>query len=195
MKKKPLILIVDDNRDNISTLAAFLDEENYDIAIADGGKQALDFIWKRKPDLILLDIMMPEMNGLEVCRQVKSNGDTKRIPIIFLTAKSETEDIVMGFKAGGADYVTKPYNSLELMARIETHLKNKILIEENEALRGIIPICSECKKIRDDEGYWHQVESFLKKYTNAELSHSLCRQCADKLYGKYDWYDKENKEM
>ncbi|MDM8535393.1 hybrid sensor histidine kinase/response regulator [Desulfobacterales bacterium HSG17] len=119
------ILIVDDNPQNLQILGQFLKQNNYNVAAAVDGKPALEMIASRKPDLVLLDIMMPIMDGIETCRQIKANPETNDIPVIFLTAKVETDDIVKGFEIGAADYVTKPFNTYELLARIKTHLELK----------------------------------------------------------------------
>ncbi|MCP4110923.1 MAG: response regulator [Desulfobacteraceae bacterium] len=123
--KKPLILIVDDVPKNIQVLGSILSNEKYQIAAAVNGRHAVEMVNDIKPDLILLDIMMPELDGFEVCKILKASEKTKHIPIIFLTAKTATEDIVKGFQIGAVDYVTKPFNSTELLARTHTHLELK----------------------------------------------------------------------
>jgi len=102
-KIKPLILIVDDEPRNLQVLGAILMEHNYNVVGANNGENALKVLQKTKPDLILLDVMMPVLNGYETCMQIKKNESLKEIPVIFLTAKVETEDIVKGFEAGGID--------------------------------------------------------------------------------------------
>jgi two-component system sensor histidine kinase/response regulator len=124
-EKESRILIVDDNPQNIQVLGNILKECNYKISIAMNGIEALKFVSRNIPDLILLDVMMPEMDGYETCENIKSNELTNNIPVIFLTAKIETEDIVKGFEVGGVDYVTKPFRKEELLARVRTHLKLK----------------------------------------------------------------------
>jgi len=178
-----LILIVDDNMENLKVLGGLLNDEGYLIAVSTNGKDALDFTEKSKPDLILLDIMMPGMNGYETCEKLKENAGTKDIPVIFLSALGETDDIVKGFEAGGVDYIMKPYNSRELLARVKTHIDLKKAMEEIRTLRGIIPICAKCKKIRDDHGFWEQVEEYVAKRSGAIFSHSVCPVCARELYG------------
>jgi adenylate cyclase len=128
------ILIVDDTPANIQTLAAVLQQKGYAISVATNGKQALDVLGKLRPDLILLDVMMPEMDGFETCDRIKKSPDWRDIPIIFLTAKTETTDIVKGFELGAVDYVAKPFNSHELLARVNTHLMIDRLRRENESL-------------------------------------------------------------
>ena len=125
MSKKERILIVDDISDNIQILGSILRNYEYSINIANNGKQALKLLEKIDPDLILLDIMMPEMDGYETIQKIKENPKLKDTPVIFLTAKSDTEDIVKGFNLGAVDYVTKPFNSVELIARIKNHLEIK----------------------------------------------------------------------
>ena len=129
-RKKPLILIVDDIEANIQLLATMLADNGFDIGVAYSGVEALDAISAYKPDLILLDIMMPEMDGFEVAKILKNNDLTKEIPIIFLTAKADINDITKGFEIGANDYVTKPFQSQELLARVHTHLKLKFLMQE-----------------------------------------------------------------
>ena len=116
------ILVVDDTPANIQTLAAVLKTEGYQLSVATNGKQALDALGRIQPDLILLDVMMPEMDGFETCRQIKASEQWRHIPVIFLTAKTETADIVQGFELGAVDYVAKPFNTHELLARVNTHL-------------------------------------------------------------------------
>ncbi len=124
-ENQPLIMIVDDVPKNLQVLGSVLSKEKYQIAAAINGRQALMLLENIRPDLILLDVMMPEMNGFEVCRKLKRNNDTKEIPVVFLTARTETEDIVEGFEAGAVDYVLKPFNATELLARVDTHLSLK----------------------------------------------------------------------
>ena len=119
------ILIVDDVVENLQVLANILIPQGYIVSTASGGSKALKFLSMRTPDLILLDVTMPEMSGYEVCRIIKENEQWKSIPVIFLTARTQTEDIVKGFESGSVDYVTKPFNRNELEARITTHLRLK----------------------------------------------------------------------
>ena len=116
------ILVVDDTPANIQTVAAILKGQGYQLSVATNGKQALDVLEKIRPDLILLDVMMPELDGFETCQRIKSTEAWRDIPIIFLTAKTETTDLVKGFEMGAVDYVGKPFNAHELLARVNTHL-------------------------------------------------------------------------
>ena len=116
-------MIVDDVPNNIKILANILHCEDYKLFFATNGRNALDKMKNTSFDLILLDIMMPEMNGFEVCKQIKANSETTDIPVIFITALSDTRDKVKGFATGGIDYITKPFQSEEVLARVDTHLQ------------------------------------------------------------------------
>lgn len=132
-EESSLILIVDDTPHNLQVAGEILSREKFSIALAQSGADALKFLEKRKPDLILLDIMMPEMDGFKVCQYLKENLETRFIPIIFLTARAQIEDIVKGFELGGADYLTKPFNDKELVARVKAQLE---LVKLQEMLRN-----------------------------------------------------------
>ncbi|HEX2957998.1 MAG TPA: response regulator [Chitinispirillaceae bacterium] len=181
-EESPLILVVDDNSENLRLLCGILEEYDYQTAMAKSGKDAIKFLEKEAADLILLDIMMPDENGLEICRMLKKSIDLKTIPIIFVTARVESEDIVRGFEAGGVDYITKPFNPSELLARVRTHIELKQAREEIKTLRGIVPVCAGCKSIRLPDGTWQILEEYIKQNTEAELSHGLCPDCIRKLY-------------
>ncbi len=119
------ILIVDDVLDNLSILGHFLQQSGLEISVARTGEKAFELVGQNKPDLVLLDIMMPGIDGYEVCRRLKEDDRTKDIPIIFITALSGTEDMMRGFNAGGVDYITKPFHEREVVCRIATQLKLK----------------------------------------------------------------------
>lgn len=123
MDKKNLILIVDDQPKNLQLLAAVLYKNNYEVAMADSGISALEILENITPDLILLDIMMPEMDGFDVIEKIKEDDKLSDIPIIFLTAKNDNESIVKSFEVGASDYITKPFNNGELLSRVNTHIQ------------------------------------------------------------------------
>jgi len=132
------VLIVDDVTKNIQLVASFLKQAGYDINFALSGMDALRHIRRKRFDVILLDIMMPEMDGLEVCEKLKSDPDTKDIPVIFLTAKTDVDSISKAFEVGGVDYIAKPFNRIELVARVKTHLElqsQRINLEELNATK------------------------------------------------------------
>ena len=124
-KKISSILIVDDEPKNIQLLANILNEKGYEVEFATSGELALEWTASRPFDLILLDIMMEGMDGFQVCQQLKASPETQEIPVIFLTAKAEIKDIVKGFEFGAVDYVMKPFNTIELLVRVNTHLELK----------------------------------------------------------------------
>ena len=205
------ILIVDDSVDNRMLFKYILENAGYtDVLTAGSAHDAFKVLGMENPseadsvvDLILMDIMMPEMDGIEACRQIKSVERLRDIPIIMVTARTEEKDIEDAFSVGAMDYITKPLRGIELLVRsrsalslkkeidrrkyreqellnLNRELKNSI--ETIKTLRGLIPICANCKKIRDDKGYWNQIESYIQKHSEAEFSHGICPECARKLY-------------
>ena len=180
------VLLVDDNPQNLKVLYETLKDKGYRLLIANEGEKALDLAHRHQPEVILLDIMMPEMDGYEVCETLKQDDVSREIPVIFLTAKTDVQDVVRGFEAGGVDYVTKPFNSAELLARIKTHV-------ELRTLRRLLPICSHCKKIRDDEGFWEDVDAYLESHARLTFTHGICPDCVHELYTDTRWYQNRNK--
>jgi CheY-like chemotaxis protein len=200
---KANILVVDDTLANLRLLTKMLAEYGYKVRPATNGRTALSAAQTEPPDLILLDIMMPEMDGYEVCGRLKADERTRDIPIIFISAIHETIDKVAAFSIGGVDYITKPFHVEEVLVRVKTHLTlrhlQKTLQEKNEQLQGkndeleaalakvklltgLLPICANCKKIRNDEGYWQQVDVYIRDHSEADFSHGLCPDCTQKLY-------------
>jgi two-component system, sensor histidine kinase and response regulator len=135
---EPAILIVDDNPQNLQVLGKILQENKYEIEFAINGEVALVWLKKRQFDLILLDINMPGMNGFEVCRKIRSNPVMNNVPVIFLSADTDRESILKGFEFGAQDYVTKPFDSRELLARVRTHLALKDSLEKLEKLNMLL---------------------------------------------------------
>jgi PleD family two-component response regulator len=136
---KPIILIVDDSSSNIKILLNILGK--YDTIPCTDGKTAIDIATNNDIDLILLDIVMPDIDGFEVCKILKSSLKTKNIPIVFISAKDNVDDITNGFELGGVDYITKPFNPLELQCRVATHIKSSIhqknIEEKNKELERL----------------------------------------------------------
>src|SRR4051794_12338799 len=146
------ILVVDDAAANIQMVTAILREHGYQISVATNGRQALAVLERVRPDLILLDVLMPEMDGFEACRRIKSNPAYQDIPIIFLTAKTDATDIVRGFELGAVDYVPKPFNAYELLARVNTHLTLDRLNRQNEQLLLNVLPASIAEELKKTEG-------------------------------------------
>jgi PleD family two-component response regulator len=193
--EKQKILIVDDTPANIQILHETLKEE-YDVYFALNGKDALRNAQTVIPDLVLLDIMMPEMDGYEVCGALKENSLLKDIPVIFITALDQADHETKGLELGAVDYVTKPFNPGIVRLRIHNQLdlkrhRDALALRNTElqaalakvrTLSGLLPICASCKKIRDDKGYWNQIEAYISDHSEAEFSHSVCPECMNKLY-------------
>ena len=134
---KPVVLVVDDDPVNLDILVQTL-EQDYFLIIAKNGKRALDLAFSHHPDLILLDILMPEMDGFEVCQRLKADKETEGIPVIFLSVMESPGQKHRGFEVGGVDYVTKPFHADEVLARVRTHITNKRLREELESHNMLI---------------------------------------------------------
>jgi DNA-binding response OmpR family regulator len=174
---RALILAVDDTASDRELLATILGREGYQLALAKDGAQALELAAKLDPDLILLDILMPGLDGLEVCRRLKADEATRAIPVIFVTAQSGSDEVLTGFEMGAVDYVTKPFRIPELLARVHAHVELRRVQQEVRTLRGILPTCAHCKNIRDDKGTWHSIESYISQHSEAHFSHGLCPDC------------------
>jgi len=182
------ILVVDDSTMYASFLCNIL-ESDYHCEMALDGITGIKKACEHPPDLILLDIVMPEMDGYKVCKILKKNLSTGDIPIIFMTSMDAPEDEAKGLELGAVDYITKPYRMPIVRARIENHLKTqRLLVElrsalhEVETLKGLLPICSHCKKIRDEDGSWHELEEYISRTSELTFSHGICPQCRKELY-------------
>jgi len=192
VNKRHTILVVDDDPGNIMILTSLLKDE-YDIMSALNGHDAIDQLKVHKPDLILLDVMMPEINGYEVCSMIKSDAAVADVPVIFLTSLDTSDAELKGLEVGGIDYLKKPVQHLLLRQRVRNHLLlkdqldlHKQMNEKLEAalaqvkhLEGIIPICMYCKKIRDDQQTWQQLEAYISSHSEAMFSHGICPHCAE----------------
>ena len=150
------VMVVDDTRPNVLVLQRALSSIGYKISVAFDGKKALELIPKSKPDLILLDVMMPGINGFEVCKTLKKDPELRDMPIIFITALGMPKDVLSGFEAGAVDYITKPFNLQEVCVRVKTHLtlsaaiKKLIQDSETDSLTGLFNRRTFLKKIEDE---------------------------------------------
>jgi len=197
------ILAVDDEPVNILLIESALEDE-YEIFVALSGHDAISQLKEQKPDMILLDVMMPDISGFDVCKMIKSSAEFADIPIIFLTAMDSREDSRMGLDIGGIDYLTKPVDFDLLKLRVRNHIelkqRNDLVKEQRDLLalqkeelelalarvkqlEGIIPICSYCKKIKDDKSSWHQLEQYITDHSDALFSHGVCPECFEKQMG------------
>ena len=195
------ILVTDDSLVARTACSNELQEAGYEVIFAQNGLEAVDTMSKEAVDLVLMDVVMPEMNGVEATRKIKAMESAKDIPIIMVTSMGDMDTLQSAFEAGAVDYVTKPIEPIELMARIRSALRLKAEMEarkkreeeltrknqaleqalsEIKTLRGFIPICAWCKKIRNIEGYWEQMEHYIEQHSQATFSHSICKECAAK---------------
>lgn len=193
---KPVMMAVDDNPVNLQLLVEGLGDA-YEIVCCTDGEETLQLVEACQPDLILLDIQMPGMSGYQVCQRLKEMESVKSVPVIFLTAMSQREDEIKGLEYGAVDYITKPFDMRIVRMRVTSHLElrrsNRLLeertrelekaLDDIRSLKEIIPICSYCKKIRDDEGYWDQLEDYISQHTGSNFSHGICPDCLRNQFG------------
>lgn len=186
------ILIAEDDAVSRHVLQATLSKWQHDVVVTSDGAQALACLSRDdRPSLAVLDWMMPGVDGLQVCRAVRAAETNRPLYLILLTAKGQKDDIVAGLDAGADDYVLKPFDHAELRARIQVGVRTlalqqaladrvrelEVALNQIEVLRGILPICSYCKKVRDDQNYWQQVESYISAHSEARFSHCICPDC------------------
>jgi CheY-like chemotaxis protein len=205
------ILLVDDSPDQQLLLRSILNRAGHgDIHVADSAQASFTLLGIGAtvnhtvlPDLILMDVLMPDMDGVSACRHIKAQAHLRDIPIIMVTAKTDLTNLQEAFAAGAMDYITKPVNHVELLARVSSALTLKREMDQRKArefelqksneelqralkevkvLRGLVPICASCKKIRNDQGSWQQLEEYIQEHSEAEFSHGLCAACVKKLY-------------
>lgn len=191
------ILIAEDDKTSRDLLAAVLRQAGHEVLETEDGEAALAVLsGAASPRLAILDWMMPGMDGLDVVRRIRGLETVVQPYLMMLTSKGSTESIVSALEAGANDYLVKPFRAAELRARVEVGRrlvvaqdalleKNRQLqqaIDEIETLRGIIPICASCKRIRDDKGYWNQIDAYMAKHNLATFSHGICPECAHRLY-------------
>lgn len=190
------ILIAEDDQISRRILQLTLEAAGHEVITTENGAAAWAILEKNdSPTLAILDWMMPDMDGLEVCRLVRGQMTATPIYIILLTAKAAKADVVRGLEAGANDYIFKPFNREELNARVRVgetvvNLQQNLAarVEELESaltqvkfLRGILPICSYCRNVRDDQNYWHQLETYVSNYSEAQFSHSICPGCYESV--------------
>jgi DNA-binding response OmpR family regulator len=190
------VLVADDDAVTRRLLETTLQSWGYEVRAASDGAEALRiFEDGPHPDIVLLDWMMPEKAGPEVCRIIRARPQTVPVYVILLTALGGRENLVQGLQAGADDYITKPFDREELRARLEVgrrvvELQRSLAerVQELEGalarvkqLQGLVPICSYCKKIRNDRNYWQQLESYLSDYSEARFSHGICPDCYEKI--------------
>lgn len=197
MTRRSRVLIVDDEPISTQFLKNAL-QGDYEVGTARSGAEAIAMVHSTCPDLVLLDVMLPDTSGFEVCRRLKSEEPFGDLPILFVTALDDLDSEILGLGLGGIDYLKKPVNLSLLRQRVLNHLelkrrsdlvreqrdqleRQKTELEEALArvkrLEGILCICAGCKRIRDDGNQWKQLESYLSRHSDARFSHGLCPEC------------------
>ncbi|MCP4155797.1 MAG: response regulator [bacterium] len=238
------ILVVEDSDTQAQQLQLILEEEEFKVQRVENGKMALEFLETNLPSIIISDVLMPELDGFQLCSRIKADKRLASIPVILLTSLADPHDIIKGLESGAENFITKPYNKEYLLSRIsyiltnqklrrvsgeknsemgleiffggkkyfitsqkmqiidllfstfeavvqkniELEHLNKKLTEAHEnirVLKGFIPICSHCKKVRNDDGFWEQVEVYICEHSEADFSHSLCPDCITELYPNF----------
>jgi DNA-binding response OmpR family regulator len=214
MSKQFKVLITDDDPEVRLMSTTLLKRAGYDVLEASTGLECIDVARTHHPDLVLLDVMLPDITGVEVCRQIKNDKSLKDIFVILASGiQVSSEDQAKGLDIGADGYIVKPIPNKEFLARIqagerikraedalrEREIQQQALISELEAalaviktLKGYIPICATCKRIRDDEGYWSQLETYISKHTDAIFTHGICPACLEKARAEMkDYFKKE----
>jgi sigma-B regulation protein RsbU (phosphoserine phosphatase) len=195
------ILIAEDDRVSRCILEATLVKWGYEVSVTFDGRQAWDALQREDaPSLAILDIMMPGMDGLEICRRVRQSTSATPPYLILLTAMSDKEDVVRGIQAGANDYLSKPFDRDELRVRVGVGVRmltlQKALAERVEELeealsqvkrlQGMLPICSYCKKVRDDQNYWQKVEDYISDHADVQFSHGICPGCYERVIREFE---------
>ena len=186
------ILVADDESVSRRTLQSMLEDWGYSVSVCADGAVAWELLQRADaPPLVILDWVMPRMDGLEVCHKLRAVSTPCPTYVLLVTSKDQNADIVTGLDAGADDYVAKPFNREELRARVQVgvrvvELQRRLAerVRELEAaladvkhLSGLLPICAYCKKIRNDQNYWQQVESYVSEHSEAQFSHGICPDC------------------
>jgi phosphoserine phosphatase RsbU/P len=194
------ILIAEDDATSRIVLATVLTKDGYNVTATDDGGAAWEVLKKpNAPRLAILDLMMPGIDGLELVRRVRAIPSAAPPYLIIVSTKSEKADVISALDAGANDYLTKPFDPGELRARIEVgrrmiemrfQLNEKVeelsqALAEVRTLKGIVPICANCKNVRDDQGYWNRVETYLNEHTEADFTHAVCPDCMKRLYPQF----------
>jgi DNA-binding response OmpR family regulator len=191
------IFVAEDDAVSRRLLEVRLSRWGYDVVSCANGKEALDRIQAESgPRLVILDWMMPELDGVEVCRRLRSEAKGEYNYIIILTAKVQEQDLVAGFEAGADDYITKPFQETELHSRIRAaeriinlqgDLQRKVrelasALDHVRTLQGLLPICMHCHKVRNEKNLWQKLEAYIEEHSDTRFSHALCEECLEKYY-------------
>jgi two-component system, response regulator PdtaR len=206
MKRQAKILVVEDDSNVATVLKARLEIFGYEVCdVVNSGQRAIDSAVRQHPDLALMDILIEgAMDGIETAAILTKKLD---VPVIFLTCLNDQQVLDRAIKANPFGYLTKPYDKAELQSSIEIALikhqaareREKLIAQLEKALlevkklSGLLPICASCKKIRDDQGNWQQIERYIQSHSEADFSHGICPDCAHRLYP--DLYQKKGSAL
>ena len=198
------ILVAEDDAVTRRIVESTLSRLGWDVITASEGAAAWRILetleGKEAPELVVLDWMMPGLDGIQLCRKLRTTPGFELVYIVLLTSRAETEDLAMGLAAGANDYITKPFAPAELearvrvgerMVRLQKSLASRISDLEDalshvKRLQGLLPICSYCKKVRNETNYWQQVDSYLSSHTDVELTHGVCPDCLANVMTQLD---------
>ena len=198
------ILIAEDHYVSRHLLERNLANWGFSVSSAEDGEEALRILeGEDPPALAIIDWMMPKIDGVEVCRQVRAHKDRPYLYLLLLTAKSQKEEVAAGLEAGADDYVIKPFDPDELRARLkvgqrvvqlERTLAKKVgdleqALADVHKLKALIPICMYCKSVRDDKDYWHQIEEYIHTATGSDFTHGICPKCLAKMEQEFHHND------
>ena len=194
MTRPATILLADDDKLTLNVLNDTLTRAGYSVLTATDGAQAWRKLQETDVQVAVLDWLMPGLEGVEICRRAAETPELADRYLILLTGKSAAEDLVAGLQAGASDYLRKPFEESELLARVEVgvrvvELQRKLAdrVQELESalkqvrrLEGLLPICSYCKRIRNEQDYWERVDAYISQHANVRFSHNICPECYDK---------------
>ena len=210
MNQRIKVLVVDDDPDVLFATSRIVKSAGYEVFEASTGALCMETAQENRPDLILLDVVLPDVDGTKLCREIKSDPALKATFVVLISgAKTSSHDQADGLDVGADGYIARPISNRELKARVDAMARiyvaererDRLIVDLKEALSkvkllsGLLPICSNCKKIRDDQGYWNQIEKYIGEHSNAQFSHGICPECAKKLYPDFDLYDDEGKPI
>jgi phosphoserine phosphatase RsbU/P len=180
------ILIVDDDTTSLIVLSATLKKLGHQIVATASGAEALIHFDTMNVPVLISDMVMPELDGLELCRRVRALNRPRYTYIILLTSVGGKSGYLEGMKAGADDFITKPFDEEQLAARLGVAQRILGLQSQVSQLSGLLPICSQCKKVRDDRNYWQQVESYVAQRSEVTFSHGYCPDCLKEALSAVD---------
>jgi len=172
------VLIAEDDAVSSLVLAARIRKRGHEVLVAADGQEAWEIFQRERPRLVITDLMMPQVNGLELCRRIRGDEGRSYTYIILLTALSGKAVFLEGMEAGADDFVTKPLDADGLQARLHVAERTINLQREVTQLQGLLPICAYCKNIREDGDKWQPLEVYVGQKTEASFAHTLCPECS-----------------